>query len=78
MRQVLAGVGQQPTRVLAEEVKAKTHSQVPVSKHFRIEQMAGGIFAVIHIHGPAGTAESLSVLAQYVHTLDDLARKEVS
>ena len=77
MRQVLAGVGQPPTG-LKMEVETAIHARVPESKHFRIEQMAGGIFAVIHIHGPAGTAESLSVLAQYVHTLDDLARKEVS
>jgi len=31
----------------------KTHRQVPDSRHFRIEQMAGGVYAVIHIDGGA-------------------------
>ena len=31
----------------------KTHPQLPESKHFRIEHMTEGVYAVIHIDGGA-------------------------
>jgi cyclase len=34
-------------------MEMKTHRQIPESEHFRIEQMADGVYAVIHIDGGA-------------------------
>ena len=55
------------------------HPQVPKSKHFRLEQVADGVYAVMHIEGGTaiGNADSLVVFAEYVRTLDGMARQMV-
>jgi cyclase len=40
-------------RVLKEEMVTKTNPQLPDSKHFRLQQLADGVYAAIHIDGGA-------------------------
>lgn len=45
------------------------------SKHFRLQQLAAGVYAAIHIDGGAavGKPDSLQRMREYVSTLDTLA-----